>query len=195
MRANSIMLQVIFVTVLVLWVGAISPVQAASFYAAPQGTDIDSSPNLVGNPSFEIDTSGWNSSGGSVIQRIAGGLDGAYSLEMIGPTSTATFGVTDHPNWVATTPAAGTRYRFTAWVRSAVSTGNARLRVREYLNSVQQGSTTYSASVVLSPSWQMVTVDFVTRSAGSNLDLKVLDVPVTTGEVFQTDNISIRIVP
>ncbi|MBI3607787.1 MAG: PKD domain-containing protein [Nitrospirae bacterium] len=156
---------------------------------------VGSGANLVGNPSFESDTSGWRAYGGSTIQRISGGFDGMYSLEATGPASTATFGVDDLPNWVGATPAVGTRYRFTAWVRSAGSTGTAQLRVREYQGTVKVGTTAWSPTVVLSPSWQMLTVDYVAAYAGSTLDLQITDTPVTMGEVFQTDNISIRIVP
>ena len=39
-------------------------------------------------------------------------------------------------------------------------------------------------------------LDYVTQRAGSNLDFQVLDyTPAATGEIFQVDNISIRIVP
>jgi PKD repeat protein len=152
-------------------------------------------PNLVGNPSFETDTSGWAAYGSATIQRVAGGQDGAFALEVRGPATTSQFGINDSPNWVATTGAAGTRYRFTAWVRSGTSTSLARLRVREYLNGSQVGGATPSASVGLSPAWQMLTVDHVAGAAGSTLDFQVLGVPFAPGEVFQVDNISIRIVP
>jgi hypothetical protein len=154
--------------------------------------------NLVGNPSFETDTNGWKAypNTATVIQRVPGGQEGAFALEVRGPAaSTAEFGINDSPNWVATTGAAGTRYRFTAWVRSAASTGQARLRLREYLNGTQFGPTTYSPVVPLTPTWQLVALDYVTQRAGSNLDVQVLDYPVTPGEVFQTDNIVIRVVP
>ncbi|MBI3607786.1 MAG: VCBS repeat-containing protein [Nitrospirae bacterium] len=152
-------------------------------------------PNLVRNPFFESDTGGWGAYAGSTISRIAGGYDGAYSLQVSGPATTAAFGVDDYPNWVASTPAAGTRYRVTVWVRSAGSAGKARLRVREYLNGVKQGVATYSAQAVLSPSWQMLTMDYVAASAGSTLDLQIMDAPATTGEAFQVDNVSLWIVP
>jgi PKD repeat protein len=152
--------------------------------------------NLVGNPSFESDTSGWKAYGSATIQRIAGGVDGAFALEVRGPASTSQFGIDDSPSWVATTPAAGTRYRFTAWVRSEQNSGEARLRVREYPSGTQVGVTTRSAPVVLSPAWQMLTVDYVAQAAGSRLDVHVLDyVPVTTSEVFQVDTIAIHIIP
>jgi hypothetical protein len=42
----------------------------------------------------------------------------------------------------------------------------------------------------------MLTVDLIAQAAGSTLDFQVLDyAPVTTGEVFQVDNIVIGIVP
>jgi hypothetical protein len=130
------------------------------------------------------------------IQRVAEGQDGAFALEVRGPATTTQFGINDRPDWVARTVAAGTRYRFTAWVRSAAHTGQAVLRVREYLSGTQVGLTLRSAGVTLSPAWQMLTIDLVAGAAGSNLDFQIIDyVPVTTGEVFQVDNISIQIVP
>jgi hypothetical protein len=151
--------------------------------------------NLVANPSFESDTSGWGAYGSSTIQRVAEGQEGVFSLEVRGPASTATFGINDSPNWVATTGAAGTRYRFSAWVRSEVSTGRARIRVREYLNGVLVGTATYSPFVPLTSAWQLLLTDHVAQAAGSTLDVQVLDYPVAPGEVFQTDNTSIRVVP
>ncbi len=53
-------------------------------------------------------------------------------------------------------------YRFAAWDMSAVTTGKAKLRIRDNLNGLQQGSITYLVSVVLSLSWQMITAYYVT---------------------------------
>ena len=156
---------------------------------------VDNSDNLVGNPSFEIDTSGWSAYRGSTIQRISGGSDGAFSLEVTGPNSLATFGINDSPNWVSTTPAVGVRYRFTAWVKSDVGTGFAHLSVREYLGGAKVGATTKSSFIALSPSWQMITVDRVTQASGSTFDFQVLDDPAAAGEIFQIDDISIQIIP
>jgi hypothetical protein len=153
--------------------------------------------NLVGNPSFETDTSGWRPYPGSdtMTERVPGGFEGTFALQVRGPATTAAFGINDSPNWVATTGVAGTRYRFTAWVRAEASLGHAHLRVREYLNGVQVGGTTHSASVVLGQPWQRLAVDHVTQAAGSTLDFQVVDVPVAPGEVFQTDGIVIGVVP
>ena len=156
----------------------------------------DNAENLVGNPSFEVDTSGWSAYRGAPIQRVTGGVDGLYSLEITGSaTTTSKFGINDSPNWVQATPAVGTRYRFSAWVRSDTSSGSAIIKVREYNNGVKLGSTNQSPSVVLTSSWQLVTVDHVSQGVGSTLDFQTVDDPVTPGEVFQVDNISIKIIP
>jgi hypothetical protein len=94
-----------------------------------------------------------------------------------------------------TTGPIGTRYRVSAYVRSAANTGGARLQVREYNGGTLIGSAR-SNPVSLSPSWQLITVDLVTGAAGSYLDVQVYDAtPVVNGEVFQADAISIQTVP
>jgi parallel beta-helix repeat protein len=170
--------------------GAVSSVSREVLVAAG-----GSGPNFVTNPSFETNTTGWGVYNGSTIQRVAGGFDGGYSLQMNGPGTPVVFGTNDSPNWVASTPTAGTRYRFSAWVRSSSSGGQGRLRVREYLNNVRIGSTGYfSNTVALSPQWKLVTEDYVAQTTGATLDFQVENVPVAGNEVFQVDNISIRIV-
>ena len=166
-----------------------------------QGTIMDrftvisrEAPNLIGNPSFEEDLSGWRSYGGSTIERVSGGFAGAFSAQVTGPASTATFGINDHPNWILATPAPGTRYRAAAWVQSAGSTGRAKLRIREFNNGVLVRST-YSPAVVLSPTWQLLLLELVAQNSGSTIDIQVLDTPVTVSEVFLVDDISIRIIP
>jgi hypothetical protein len=151
--------------------------------------------NFVGNPSFESNGSGWNAYTGGVLQRVAGGYDGSWSMQVTGSSSLTAFGLNDSPNWVTTSTAAGARYRFTAWVRSASSRGVVKLQVREYQGGVKIGGNTTSAPVTLSPLWQMVTVDHLVQLAGTSLDFQVFDTPVVPGEVFLADNVSIHIVP
>jgi hypothetical protein len=82
-------------------------------------------------------------------------------------------------------------------VRSEAHTGKGKIRVREWPSGgAQCGVTTYSPFVTLSPTWQLLTVDYVTSCTGSNLDLQVLDhVPAAPSEIFQVDNVQIRVVP
>src|SRR6266571_3796660 len=149
--------------------------------------------NLVGNPSFETDLTGWAPTGGATLQRVSGGYSGSYSMAVLGPANTSIFGVTDQPNWVASTPAAGTRYRFSAWVRSATSTGRVRIRVQESRAGQFQGWA-QSSPVALSPSWTQLSLDYSTFWGGSTLDFVIQDRPAKTSEVFQVDAVSIVIV-
>ncbi|MEQ1832113.1 MAG: PKD domain-containing protein [Candidatus Eisenbacteria bacterium] len=153
------------------------------------------SANLVGNPSFESNALGWSAYSSSTYTRVAGGFDGNSSVQVTSPGTMSSFGINDSPNWVGNAGPAGTRYRFSAWVRSVSSLGSAKLQIREYLGNTKIGSTLLSAPVPLSPVWQLVTVDHITQAAGTTLDFQVYDQPVVTGEVFLVDNVSICVVP
>jgi hypothetical protein len=123
---------------------------------------------------------------------VAGGFDGNFSMQLTRAAGTSGgFGLNDTPNWILSVPAVGTKYRFTAWVRAAGTAGIAKLQVREYLGTTLVGSL-YSNGVQLTPTWQLVTVDYVCTRAASTIDFQVVDFPVVTGEVFLTDNIAIR---
>jgi hypothetical protein len=54
-----------------------------------------------------------------VFVRFNGGFDRNSRLRITGPRNLGTFGIDDSSNWVASTPASGTRYRFSAWVARA----------------------------------------------------------------------------
>ena len=49
-----------------------------------------------------------------------------------------------------------------------------------------------STGVQLTPQWQMLTVEYATRSAGTTLDANVKDFPLVAGEVFLVDNVSVH---
>jgi hypothetical protein len=163
------------------------------------GTDttavpVVSSANLIGNGSFENNVTGWAPTTGSTLSRVAGGQDGSFAAEVVGPaTGTATFSLNDSPNWINNTTAINTKYRFTAWVRSTASTGKAKLQVREFNANVLQ-ATSQTTEVTLTPSWQLFTVDHQSRMIGSTLDFNVVQRPVVAGESFQVDNVTARVV-
>lgn len=150
--------------------------------------------NEVQNPSFEESSAGWGSINGSVLSRVRGGYDGEWSLLAEG-SARSKFGANDSPNWIPVSHAAKDAFRFTAWVRSETSTGKAQLRIREYLGNAQRGTTVFSRKVKLSPQWQVVTVDYVCRDGGSNIDFQILDDPAARNEEFQMDAISIEKLP
>jgi len=150
--------------------------------------------NLCGNPGFDNTASGWGASGSSTVTRVSGGRSGGFCLNVQGPATTSSFGTTDSPNWVTATPAVGTKYRFTAWVRSDASHGSMKIKVREYLAGVLQGTAGLSLPTVLSPTWQQVVFEFTCIRVASTLDFEVNDTPVATGESFQVDDVTISIV-
>jgi Right handed beta helix region/Secretion system C-terminal sorting domain len=153
-------------------------------------------PNLVENPSFEANTNGWIGLASTTLARVAGGCDGDFSAQLTGTAATASsFGLNDSPDWVRNVTSVGIRYRFIAWVSSASSGGTARIQIKEYLmsNGALQGEIT-SAGVQLSPEWQMLTVDYITRSAGTTLDVYIKDFPLVAGETFLVDKVSVRYV-
>src|SRR4030095_908253 len=151
--------------------------------------------NLVGNPSFEWGKTGWVRFSSSALVIEPGGFAGARCLRIVGPANLSAFGIDDSLNWVDATGPIGTRYSFSAWVRSASSLGSARLQLREVVGGSQVGATILSSPVVLTPDWQLVSTEYVNRAAGSTLDLQVLDQPLVPREVFLVDNISIQLVP
>jgi hypothetical protein len=150
--------------------------------------------SLVFNPSFEGSMRGWVASDGSAVARVPGGFGSGWCAEITGGT-TLKFGLNDSPNWIDTTEVVGTRYRFSAWLRSPVGIGSAYFRVREYLGDVQQGSSDKTASIPLDLQWQPVVLDHVTRATGSWVDFRILYEASVPGESFQVDSVSIVVLP
>ena len=144
--------------------------------------------NLIGNPSFEAGTQGWNGTG-CTIQRVAGGSAGSFACRVTSPAAKAVFGLNDSPDWIRNATA-GQGYRFKAWVRSSNARGIAKIKVREYRNGTKVAEMK-SPDVTLWPTWQPLEVEYVVQQSGSTIDLLVSDSPVDTSEVFEVDDVSI----
>jgi parallel beta-helix repeat protein len=150
--------------------------------------------NLVANPGFETDLSGWNTSGsGSNISlaRAAGGHSGSWAAKLTNTgTTTSTCTLNDSPDWARPT-SAGT-YTGSIWVRADVAGKTLKLRVREYSGSTLVGTQTTLAT--LTTSWQQVTVSYTTLAPGSstldfNAYLASADAP--PGTCFYADDVAI----
>jgi hypothetical protein len=148
-------------------------------------------PNLCANPGFEANLSGWGTYGAATLARVQGGHGGGSAMRMA-TTGASSFGTDDAPNVVASTGAAGDRYRFSAWVRSDASTSPVRLRVYEFVGGVQLGPVTHSYEVPASSTWQLLTVDHVALAAGSTLSLRVVMSPTAGAQSFVVDDVSIQ---
>jgi parallel beta-helix repeat protein len=149
------------------------------------------SSDLVGNPGFEADLTGWSKSGSDpnvALSRVAGGHTGSWAAELSNTGSTnATSVLNDSPNWALKT-SAGT-YTGSIWVRADTAGGTLKLRFREYSGSTLVGSATTEAT--LSTSWQQVTVTHAVSSPGSTLDFNAYVAQASPGVVFYADDASI----
>ena len=107
--------------------------------------------------------------------------------------SIAEFGANDHPNWVRSVVQAGTRYRFTCWVRADAGTVSAQLRVREFLGAGRVGVSSYSPRLKLGTEWRQVVVEHTAGAAGSTLDFQILCEPKVAGARMLVDDVGIRV--
>jgi parallel beta-helix repeat protein len=151
--------------------------------------------NLVGNPGFETDLSGWNTSGsgsGITLTRVAGGHSGSWAAKLTNTGATnGTCTLNDSPDWARPTEA-GT-YTGSIWVRGDTAGATLKLRFREYNGTTLVGSQTTLAT--LGSSWQQVTVAYTVQSPGSSLDfnayLASADAP--PGTCFYADDVAITV--
>jgi parallel beta-helix repeat protein len=150
-------------------------------------------PNLVTNPGFESDTTGWNTNlvPGIELARVAGGHSGSWAAAVTNATGgAATCTLNDAPNWVtATTP--GT-YRARIWVRANAPGDVLRLRLREYDGGAFVGSSPV-ATLTLSTQWQNVLVEYTPQIAGSTLDFTAFTNDSAPGTCFLADDIDLRL--
>jgi PKD repeat protein len=147
--------------------------------------------NLVGNPGFETDLSGWNSGSSTTpLTRVSSGHTGSWAARLTNTgTSATSCTLNDSPNWVKAS-SAGT-YTGTIWVRADSAGAVLKLRFREYSGSTQVGSAT--TQVTLTTSWQQVIVTFPVASAGTSLDFNAYISSAPPGTCFYADDAAISL--
>jgi parallel beta-helix repeat protein len=149
--------------------------------------------NLIGNPGFETDTSGWNNNGrtGITLTRVAGGHSGGWAAQLANTTGTTQADCTlnDSPNWIKTTQAS--TYTAGLWVRAATAGAVVKVRLREYNGPTFVNSAT--AQITLSTSWQQVKVVYAPQVVGSTLDFTAYTTAAAAGTCFLADDASIMI--
>lgn len=147
------------------------------------------SSNLVGNPGFEVDTSGWKGEASvNTLDRVAGGHSGGWAAEVSSTVAGVNCGLADKPSWVSFTQAGA--YIASIWARSDTPGLTLRLRVREYMSGVLQGSV--STTMTLTSSWQQVSASYTPVAPGSSsLDFEAFMANAPVGVCFQADDASI----
>jgi hypothetical protein len=144
---------------------------------------------LVGNPGFEVNTSGWaGDASANTLSRVGGGHSGGWAASISNTLAGGNCGLNDKPNWVSTTEAGA--YTASIWARSDTPGLTLKLRLREFASGVQQGSVT--TSLALTSSWQQVTAVYTPVAPGpSNIDFEAFTSNSPVGVCFQADDASI----
>jgi len=148
--------------------------------------------NLVNNPGFEVDTSGWNTSGSGAnitLTRVPDGHSGGWAAQIsnTGTTTSAYAVLQDSPNWVIKT-SAGT-YNGSLWVRATVAGATFKLKFQEYSGSTLVGSAV--KQVALTTAWQQVSVTYTVGVPGSTLNFLAYVVSPAPGVALLGDDASI----
>jgi carbohydrate binding protein with CBM4/9 domain len=144
--------------------------------------------NLVRNPGFETDLSGWNTSGsgaGVTLTRDSTAHSGSSGAKLANTgTGPVTCSLNDSPDWAKPT-SAGT-YTGSIWVRGEAAGATLKLRFREWSGSTLLG--TAVKQVTLTTSWQQVKAAYTTTSPGSTLDFNAYVTGAPPGTCFYADD-------
>jgi hypothetical protein len=156
--------------------------------AATPAATLDASSNLIGNPGFEVDTSGWQPGSSSTsLTRVAGGHSGSFAAQLSNSSAGAHCTLDDKPNWVGVTQSGP--YTVGIWVRSDTPGQSFKLRIREYSAGTQVGSS--STTVTLTSIWQQVSLVYTPVDAGqSDLDFQGYISSAPVGVCFEADDAS-----
>ena len=151
-------------------------------------------PNLVGNPGFEVDTSGWSTSGsgsGVTLARVEPGRNGSAGAARLtnGSSALKKCLLNDTPNWVTNTAAA--TYTAGIWVRADSPGATIKLKLVELDGATVVRSRT--ASRTLGTSWEQLTVALSSVPSGGSLDVQVFlpSQSAPPGICFYADDASI----
>lgn len=151
--------------------------------------------NLIGNPGFETDTSGWGTatSGSAVtLSWTTPGRNASSGAALVanGGSTFQRCALNDQPNWVPTTSAGP--YTASIWVRGDVAGAVFRLVLKEFNGSTEIGSK--SVERPLTTDWQLFTVSLTPTAPGtSTLDFWGLLPPAygAPGTCFVADDASL----
>jgi parallel beta-helix repeat protein len=159
--------------------------------AAAQVNVTTANQNLVGNPGFEADLAGWNTSGSDAnvtVARVAGGHTGGWAAQLANTGATpSTCVLNDSPNWAKTTSAS--TYVGNLWARADTAGAILKLRFREYTGSTLNGTVT--SQITLTTSWQQVSVSYAPLAPGSTLDFNAYVSKAAPGTCFVADDVSL----
>jgi PKD repeat protein len=141
------------------------------------------------NPGFENGVTGWNVSGRAEVT-LATTTDAHSGAAAAVLTNTSTGSVADctlndSPNAVLQTDPSST-YTASLWVKAPTAGATLTLRIREYDGSTFLGQQT--ATIVLSTSWQQISLTYASVKAGTTLDYTAYLTNAAPGVCFIADD-------
>jgi parallel beta-helix repeat protein len=143
--------------------------------------------NLVGNPGFEVNTTGWAAGSGNTLARATIAHTGSGAAVVTLVTAGNDTLLNDSPDWNKPT-SAGTTCTATAWVQGPAGL-KAVIRLREY-----QGTTLLSyvttTSTLQGSTWMQVSVAVPVVSAGDNIDLNIYGKTFAVGQTLLVDDVT-----
>jgi RHS repeat-associated protein len=148
--------------------------------------------NLIANPSFESNLTGWFAYQSSAT-RVAGGQDGSWAARVAfsGCGGCSDYSLDDSPNTVANPPQ-GMQFTATAWVKADTVTGKqVKITIREN-GGATASQNTQSAAVTLSGTWQQLTVTrSVAQADRTALEVYISQANAVAADVFLVDNVTL----
>ena len=149
--------------------------------------------NVLVNPSFETNTSGWTSYQGAVTRELQAGAPDGAAVARVAWRSGSYFTIDDGGGSLrSTTP--GVLYTATAWVKAASATSVGKpvtLKVRERTSSGAVAADVSSPVVTLTNSWQKLMVTRTTTTTGGSLGVRISHDGAVSGTAMYADAFSL----
>src|SRR5690606_36313098 len=159
-----------------------------SFYAdhfilEPAPTD-----NLVSNPSFESNTSGWTGWQSTLSRTQLPGVDGDYVVKVTRSTGTS-YTVNDEPPSITSTTA-GQTYDASAWVQAASTSSEGKtvtLKIREKNGAGEVVQEISSPASTLSSFFKQLSVSITAQGNGNTIDIRISQTSAAGSDAFYAD--------
>lgn len=156
---------------------------ADQFILEPAPTD-----NLVTNPSFESNTTGWIGWQSTLSRTQLPGVDGDYVVKVTRSAGTS-FTVNDEPPTISSTTS-GQTYDASAWVQAASSSSEGKtvtLKIREKNGAGELVQEITSPTVTLADFFKQLSVSITAQGNGNTIDVRISQTSAASGDAFYAD--------
>ncbi len=159
-----------------------------SFYADQFILEPAPTGNLVSNPSFETNTSGWTGWQSTLARTQLPGVDGDYVVKVTRSTGTS-YTVNDEPPSITSTTA-GQTYDASAWVQAASTSSEGKtvtLKIREKNGAGEVVQEISSPASTLSSFFKQLSVSITAQGNGNTIDIRISQTSAAGSDAFYAD--------